>query len=185
MLYISLIILYVAAIFISLILFHYFQLFRSKEQYTKEELKNVIPSIPRYWDSLLQRYSISGFVFSLLAATIPGLLIPFISLGWFFQSAIIFILLFIILPYVRGYMENIRVTAPADYGDVISNIFIRYTDVILYGFGAGTLSSITYLWTTHRELSFLWYIINAAVILIIMIKLLINVSSIKDEKNNF
>lgn len=185
MLYISLLILYAAAIFISLILFHYFQLFRSKEQYTRDELKNVIPSIPKYWDSLLQRYSISGFAFYLLVSTILGLLIPFISLGWFLQSSIIFVILFLVLPYVKRYMENIRVTAPADYGDILSNIFIRYTEVILYGFGAGTFSSITYLWSTHKELSFFWYIINAAVILILMVKLLIDVSSIKHEKNNF
>src|SRR6056297_661362 len=185
MLYISLLILYAAAIFITLLVFHYFQLFRSKEQYTRDELKNVIPSIPRYWDSLLQRYYLPGFIFSLVVSSVLGLLFPSIALNWFFQSAIIFIVLFIVLPYVKSYRENIMVTSSDNIGDIFSNVFTRYTEVILFGFGAGTFSSMTYQWTSHKELSFLWFLVNAAAILIIMVKILVDVSSIKEEKNNF
>ncbi|HOJ27549.1 MAG TPA: hypothetical protein PL059_00590 [Spirochaetota bacterium] len=148
------------------IVYEYYKLFNSKDEYTKQELKQVVFLIPDHWIPLLSKFRL--YPVYALTSLVFGILIPLLSTNWFFQSSVLCILLFIILPQIRRSYEPMKVTVSDSFVDTVATALSEYYEIILFFFSTGTLSSLTYTWVTEKELSFLWFMVNAIIICIIM-----------------
>lgn len=161
-----------------IIIYEYYMLFSSKDEYTKQELKGVITGIPDHWMPLLSQFRL--FPIYALTSLIVGILIPLLSYNWFFQSSIFSILLFIILPQVRRSYEPMKVTITDSIWDTIAAALSEYHEIMIVFFSIGTVASLTYCWIANRELSFLWFFVNAIIICVIIFFILVSI----DKENN-
>ncbi len=151
---------------IIVIMYEYYKLFNSKDEYTKQELKQVIFLIPDHWLPLLSKFRLYP-VYALLSLVF-GILIPLLSTNWFFQSSVFCILLFIILPQIRRSYKPMEVTVSDSFYDAVAAAISHYYEIIIFFYSSGTLSSLTFTWITEKDLSFLWFLFNAIIIYSIM-----------------
>ena len=162
------------------IVYEYYKLFNSKDEYTKQELKQVVFLIPDRWIPLLSKFRL--YPIYTLVSLIIGILIPLLSTNWFFQSSVFCILFFIILPQIHRTYEPMKVTVSDSFIDTVAAAISEYYEIILFFFSTGTLSSLTYTWVTEKELSFLWFLFNAIIICAIMFFMLASID--KNDKGN-
>ncbi len=152
------------------IVYEYYKLFNAKDEYTKQELQQVVFLIPDHWIPLLSKFRLYP-VYALVSLVI-GILIPLLSTNWFFQSSVFCIILFIILPQIRRSYEPMKVTVSDSFIDTLASAISEYYEIILFFFSIGTLSSLTYTWVTEKELSFLWFMFNVIIISAIILFML-------------
>lgn len=148
------------------IIYEYYKLFNAKDEYTKQELKQVVFLIPEHWIPLLSKFRL--YPIYALVSLIFGILIPLLSTNWFFQSSVFCIILFIVLPQIRHSYEPMKVTVSDSFLDTVAAALSQYYEIILFFFATGTLASMTYTWVTEKELSFLWFMFNIIIICAIM-----------------
>lgn len=165
LLYLILIYLFFAAFLFTVT--YYADLISSKEQYTREEISNILPFITESWQKLSDKYPMPGLTLALFFPSFLGLLIPFISASWFFNSSILFVVLYVVLPVMKERFESVRVSASEYYADAISNFISKYARIVLIGFGTATGASLMYNWAHKKELGFIWFIFNLAVIVVL------------------
>ncbi|TAL36437.1 MAG: hypothetical protein EPN93_08415 [Spirochaetes bacterium] len=165
--------LYILAVYMFFMFFlltvnYYIHLLSSKDQYTREELSNILPYISGYLAMLGEKYHQTGFMLALLPASLVGLLIPQISDHWFFSSAILFVIAYLLLPVLKERFESTRVMASDSHADDILNFLARHAGVLVIGLGGGMGSSLMYTWARDKELGFLWFILNLSVLIVLM-----------------
>lgn len=138
---------------------HYGQLWRQKENYSRDDLKNFQPAFIQPYVRIKEKFSVTAFWISIFLSSLFGMAIPGITLNWFVNSIILYVVTFFLFPItvdkweIDGFThENPRVIQLVDF-------FKKYHWVINYGFGAGMVSSISFLWIYHKT-SFLWFILN-------------------------
>jgi hypothetical protein len=165
-LYVTLV--YLFFLFFLLVINYYVHLISTKDQYTKEELSNIMPYLSDSWKTMNERYSSSGLITSFIFSSLVGLLIPFLSIHWFFNSSILVCIFFLVFPVVKERLDSMKVSSTGSYSVDIQNYFAYYAGVILLGFGTGTGGSLMYNWANHREMSFLWFMLNLAVVVVLM-----------------
>ncbi len=146
---------------------YYADLISSKEQYTREEISNIIPFIAETGQKIIEKYPLPGLGLAIFFPSLLGLLMPFISNGWFLNSAFLFVCLYILLPIAKERFDSTRVSASEYYADEIANYISKYAGMILFGFGAGTGTGLMYTWAHEKELGFLWFIFNLIVIVVL------------------
>ncbi|HOE21543.1 MAG TPA: hypothetical protein PKJ69_11355, partial [Spirochaetota bacterium] len=88
--------------------------------------------------------------------------------------------LFIILPQVRRSYEPVKVTITDSIWDIIAAALSEYHEIMIVFFSTGTVASLTYCWIANRELSFLWFFVNAIIICVIIFFTLVSI----DKENN-
>jgi predicted ABC-type exoprotein transport system permease subunit len=154
-------ILYLAFILVGV---YYFNLITQKEQYTRDELKNVIPFFKESWKKVSSDYPASLFLSILVISAFFGVVIPMIFRHWVTNSSIFFVILFFILPLVKKYLEKSQVAESKSYSDNLSNLFIRYMDIIITGFGTGLGSALIYNWRDLPEIYSPFFLINIIII---------------------
>jgi predicted ABC-type exoprotein transport system permease subunit len=147
---------------------YYFNLITLKEQYTRDELKNVLPFFKESWKKVSLSYPVSLFLSILVISTFFGVVIPMIFRHWVTNSSIFFVILFFILPFVKKYLEKSQVAESKSYSDNLSNLFIRYMDVIIIGFGTGLGSALIYNWRDLPEIYSPFFLINIIIISIFL-----------------
>jgi hypothetical protein len=149
-------------VYLSLLVFgsYYVDLYISKDQFTKEELKNVLPYLSKLLNKIINSYSIPLFLAILLVSSIIGIALPLLSDHWFLNSSIIFLVMFFTFPVAKKNFEKTQVTIGGNMSDTVTNIFTRYYNVILVGFGNGTATGIMYNWGVYKSVHFLWFLIN-------------------------
>lgn len=160
------------------IVYEYYKLFNSKDEYTKQELKQVLFFIPNRWIPLVSKFRL--YPIYALVSLIIGILIPLLSTNWFFQSSVFCILFFIILPQIHRTYEPMKVTVSDSFIDTVAAAISEYYEIILFFFSTGTLSSLTYAWVTEKNLSFFWFMLNAIITCTIMFFMLASID--KDDK---
>jgi hypothetical protein len=96
-----------------------------------------------------------------------SVLITMLSEHWFLNSAILYVILFFIFPFAKKNFSKVMVTTGGSYSDTIINIFLKYYNFILIGFGTGTGTGLMYNWGVYRAVPFLWFLINFIVISIL------------------
>jgi TM2 domain-containing membrane protein YozV len=171
MAFLYIIIIYMCFVFFLVSVSYYVTLFSQKEQYTREEISNVLPYIFESWRKLGAKYPVTGLLLALLVSSFIGLLVPFISSHWSINSAVFYGLFYAVFPILKERFDSTRVSSSPYYRDDISNAFSRYAGIILFGFGAGTGTSLMYNWAHNKELGFLWFILNLAVITVLEVRL--------------
>jgi hypothetical protein len=160
----------VYAVYTALILIanYYINLFSEKEEYTREEIKNIFPHITFCIEKIGSRYSFSTMILCLAISSLIGMLFPLSSSHWFIQSAVLFTIIFFMFPIIKKNIEETRVNSSDSYSDSFANFFAKHTDIISFGFGMGFGSSFMYVWASNKELSFLWFILNIVIISIML-----------------
>lgn len=139
---------------------YYINLLMTKDQYTRDELKSIIPYLSQYWRRISGGHSVLLVLIVFLGCSLLGALLPMLSDGWFLNSSILFLVLFIIFPMMKGSLERAQVTTGGDFSDVVENIFLKYYHFIIIGFGCGTATSLMYNWGAREVIHFAWFLIN-------------------------
>jgi hypothetical protein len=151
---------------------YYVNLYLSKDQFTKDELKDIVPYLTKLWSRINNIYSMSIMMICIGAASLIGVLLPMLSQHWFLNSAIIFIVMFFTFPLAKKNFDIARITTGGSFSDTAMSIFVKYHSFILIGFGTGTATGIMYNWGVSKEINFLWFLVNL-IVLTIMIGMVI------------
>jgi len=151
---------------------YYVNLISSKDQYTREEISNILPFVAETWQKVYSRYPSPMLFLMLLGSSFIGLLIPFLSSHWFFNSAVFFVVLYLVAPLAKERVDSVKVSNSDEIKDDLTNLFSRFTYIIVLGFGLGTATSLMYNWAQEKELSFLWFLLNLAAIVLLEVHMM-------------
>lgn len=154
---IELIIIYLVYLLLLILGSYYVNLYISKDQFTKDELKDVLPYLARLWGKIINNHSISVLIAVFIISAIIGMALPLLTDHWFLNSSIIFLVMFFSFPVAKKNFDKTQVTTGGTMSDTVINIFSRYYNVILIGFGNGTATGLMY---NYKILNFIWFIIN-------------------------
>ena len=172
---IELILIYITYLIILILGSYYVNLYLSKDQFTKEELRNIFPFLAQFWNRILSNFSIFLVAIILFISSLVGILIIMLSEHWFLNSAIIFIIVFFTFPLAKKNFAKVMVTTGGGFSDTVINIFSKYYNFILLGFGTGTGAGLMYNWGVYKTVPFLWFLINFTVISILLGMVVYNV----------
>ncbi len=161
---IELLLLYFAYLAVLILGSYYVDLYVSKDQFTKEEIKNIMPYIGRFRTTVMAKYAPHMLFIILIFSSILGLVFPFLSDNWFLNSSIIFIVIYFTFPLAKRNFDNAKVTTGGNFSDTVINIFAAYYNIIIIGFGAGTATAIMYNWGANKAIHFMWFLINFIII---------------------
>jgi hypothetical protein len=156
---------------------YYVNLYITRDQFSKEDLKNVFPYISDLWSGITSNNSLAALLGILIASSFVGILITMITRNWFLNSSIIFVILFLTFPLAKKSFEKARVTTGGGFGDRTVEVFAKYDSFILIGYGAGTGTALMYNWGVYKAVPFLWFLINFIVITILLGMVIKNVAN--------
>jgi hypothetical protein len=159
---IEIVLIYVAYLILLILGSYYVDLYLSKDQFTKNELKDIMPYLKESLNRVLRTYSI------LVISSAIGIALPMLSQHWFLNSAILFLVMFFTFPLAKKNLEKAKVTTGGNLSDTAMNIFTEYDNIILTGFGAGTATGLMYNWGVYKAIHFLWFLINFIVLSILV-----------------
>lgn len=163
MLYINLLISFLFYAFVVLALNYYISLFLTKDQFTKEELKNIKPFFTHIWTVMTTMYPASAFLAAFISSSIVGIIFPRIIIYWLFSSILPFALVYISFPYISKHFQETKVAESEGLKDKFANIFIKYQQIFVFGFGLGSLASFSVNWLSDPKMySFLLFAANIA-----------------------
>jgi len=157
---IEIIIILLIYITLMIVALYYYDLFQSKDMYSKDELKNILPYFKIIFDHISTEYSISMVILVFIIASIVGLLPLLLITHWIVNSALLGVILYLITPYIKSRFEETQVTVTESYADSAVALFIRYGYIIIVGFSAGMASAIIYNWAVFKLIHFLWLLPN-------------------------
>lgn len=154
---IELLIIYLVYLLLLILGSYYVNLYISKDQFTKDELKNILPYLSQLWSKIINNHSTPILVATFIISATIGIALPLLSDHWFLNSSIIFLVMFFSFPVAKKNFDKTQITTGGSFSDTIINIFCRYYNVILIGFGNGTATGLMY---NFKTLHFLWFLIN-------------------------
>ncbi len=164
----ELILIFIIYLFIIITGYYYIDLIITRDEFTKNDLKSIGPYYKKIWSNIQERFSLPVMFLFLAGSALIGLLIPLFTYNWFVNSSIIFAVVFVVLPITKKYFEESQVTATENALDTSANIFIKYAEIIVFGFGAGTAATVMYNWGSSREINFIWFLINIIIITVLL-----------------
>ena len=97
----ELLLLYIFYVFGVVSVTYYINLFVTQEQYTRTELKSIGPWFKLVASSLSSMHTIPMVLIALLGSSFVAILLQYITYHWIVNSAIIFLIIFFILPYLK------------------------------------------------------------------------------------
>jgi len=154
---IELLIIYLVYLMLLIMGSYYVNLYISKDQFTKDELKNILPYLAQLWNKIINNHSAPLLIAAFAISAIIGIALPLLSDIWFLNSSIIFLVMFFTFPVAKKNFDKTQVTTGGALSDTIINIFCRYYNIILIGFGNGTATGLMY---NYKSIHFLWFLIN-------------------------
>ncbi len=157
---IEILLIYIVYLVIVILSSYYVNLYISKDQFTKDELKEILPYLSKFWTRITGNYSILILGIVIIVSSFLGIIIPMLSNNWFFNSSILFVIMYLTFPLAKRNFDKAKVTTGGDISDTIVNIFAKYYTIILIGFGTGTATALMYNWGAYRIIHFLWFVIN-------------------------
>jgi hypothetical protein len=157
---IEIVLIYVAYLILLILGSYYVDLYLSKDQFTKNELKDIMPYLKESLNRVLRTYSMPLLAVILVISSAIGIALPMLSQHWFLNSAILFLVMFFTFPLAKKNLEKAKVTTGGNLSDTAMNIFTEYDNIILTGFGAGTATGLMYNWGVYKAIHFLWFLIN-------------------------
>jgi hypothetical protein len=165
---IEIILIYIVYLMLLTLGSYYVNLYLTQDQFTKEELKNVIPYLIKLRDSIANNYSMTILAVILIVSSLVGIALTMVTEYWLLNSAIIFAVMFFIFPLVKKNFDKAMVTTGGNLSDTAMNMFLKYYNFILIGFGTGTASAILYNWGAFKSIHFLWFLINIIALTILL-----------------
>jgi uncharacterized membrane protein YfcA len=140
---------------------YYISLFLTKEQYTKEELKNIKPHFSITWTKINSQYNTFGVIICLFTSSLIGIYLPRILNYRFFNSIFPLVIIYFSFPYLTRHLQNKQVSESEDSSDIFAGLFIEYNQLIVLGFGLGLMSFFSINWLANPQMySFLLFAAN-------------------------
>lgn len=164
----NILIVYAVYLVIVFIIAYYVELFRSKSEYTRQELTDLKPLAGTVKKKMEMKYSPLLVVIIMLIASIIGLLFSHIE-HWIFQSALVAVALFFVIPLAQKYIMDRMVIASDSSMDTFANIFAKYCNFIILGYGTGYGAGLMYYWSMTREMLFIWFALNILVVTVLLV----------------
>lgn len=164
----NILIVYAVYLVLVFVIAHYAGIFSSKSEYTRDELTDLKPLAGTVKKKLEMKYSPVFVIIIMLIASIIGMLFSHIE-HWIFQSALVVVLLFIIIPVVQKYIMDRMVVASDSSMDTFANIFAKYCNFIILGYGTGYGAGLMYYWSMTREMLFIWFALNIVVVTVLLV----------------
>lgn len=150
---------------LSMIFFlYYYKLFKSKDSYSRDELKNSVPFIGQFFSIVFAEYSSSMVMLIFFISALIGLLPLLLISHWIINSALISCILHFAAPVLKNRYEETQVTVTDNYADSAISIFMRYSYIITVGISVGIASALIYNWAVFKLIHFLWFFINIAIV---------------------
>jgi len=157
---------------LSFIITYYFNLFISKNEYTRNDISNIIPQLGEMLNKISSNYPLFRLtVIVLLSAFIAIIILSFFT-NWIINSALMPAIIFYSGPKLAMYFEETRVTIYNNFTDIIETIYSRYYRYIIAGFLAGFGSKLIDNWLNIGIISFYWFIVNFLINTILLIFIL-------------
>lgn len=157
---------------ISFILTYYFNLFISKNEYTRQEISDILPQLGNMLKKITSNYPVLRLTGIILVSAFIAIIILTIFSNWIINSAIIPLIIYFSGPKLAMYFEETRVTISNNYADLLETIYSRYYRYIMAGFLAGFGTKLIDNWINAGAISFYWFIlnfvINTALIILIL-----------------
>jgi len=157
---------------ISFILTYYFNLFTSKNEYTRQELSDILPQLGVMIKKITSNYSVVSLISILLLSAFIAIIILSIFSNWLINSAIIPLIIYFTGPKMAIYFEETRVTVSNNYADMLETVYSRYYRYIMAGFNAGFSTKLIDNWINAGAFSFYWFIINFVIITVLILLIL-------------
>ena len=162
-----------------LLINYYIFLVRSKETYSRSEIINPLPIFNILKHQIVDRFPVFQFTMTLAISAFAGIIVAQIN-HWFANSAVIPVIMFFVFPLVKKYFDEQRVLEYSSYGDMLKNVFIRMNEIIFYAYSFGAAASIIHTWGALREIPFIYFVANIAVIAVLITITIQN--NIKDKE---
>jgi len=150
---------------ISLILTYYFNLLKSKNSYSANELTDIIPQFHDMIKALIDKYSFFYFIIFFLVSYFISFFLLTNFKNLIINSAILPLILYFTVPRVAMYFEQTKVIISENEIDIIEALFLKYYNCILIGFFCGYSVKLIDNWFFLTILPFYWFIFNFFVIL--------------------
>jgi len=148
---------------ISFVLTYYLHLFTSKNEYSRQELSDILPQLGNMLKKITSNYPVLRLTGIILLSAIIAIIILSIFTNWIINSAIIPLVIYFTGPKLAVYFEETRVTISNNYADILEVIYSRYYRYIMAGFMAGFGTKLIDDWINVGAISFYWFIINFAI----------------------
>jgi len=165
---IELILLFITYLAVLILGTYYINLYISQDHFTKEELKNIFPYLANLWSSVTNNNSIPLLLGIIVIFSFLGVLVTMLSDHWFLNSSIIFTIMYLTFPLARKSFDKAKVTTGGGFADTAIDLFLKYYNFILIGYGTGTGTALMYNWGVYKSVPFLWFLINFIVISILL-----------------
>ncbi len=165
---IELLLIYIVYLILVIVGTYYVTLFIKQENYSRDDFKKVSPWFSMVWSKLTIHSPLPIFFIVLIVSSLLGIMIPIVIKHWITSSTIIFAAIFLLLPLLKNNISKTMVSSSAEYSDNAMNMLVRYSDIIIFGFGLGTATMLLYNWGSQKLISFLWFLPNFIVISILL-----------------
>ena len=159
---------YAVYLFIILVIAYHAGLLSAKTEYTRQELTDMAPLLNTVRGKLTMKYSPSFVIILMLISSLIGILFSDLP-HWFFQSALLTIVFFIVLPVLQKHFQDRMVIASSEVSDTAANIFAKYCEFIILGYGTGFGAGFMYYWNATHDMFFLWFAVNIVLVTALMV----------------
>ena len=160
-------IIYIVFIFIIVAASYYIDLFMKKDEFTKNDIKSLMPHFNAMWSRYSQKYPPVTFLVVFIVSSFLSILLTLSTSNIIMNSAILFIMLYFFLPVISNNIEKSRVIESDNYSDYAANIIVKFNDVIVLGYAAGSGAALVFSWGALRHISFFWFILNLVIVIIL------------------
>ncbi len=168
----KIIIIFTVYLFISFILTYYFHLFSTNNEFSRQQLSDIIPQLGNMLKKITSNYPVLRLTGIILLSAFIAIIILTIFKNWVINSALIPLIIYYTGPRLAIYFEETRVTITNSYGDILETVYSRYYRYIIIGFLGGFGTKLIDNWINIGSISFFWFIIsfiiNTALIILIL-----------------
>lgn len=147
---------------------YYIDLFKSKENYTKSELTDILPYVKAVSGNIFKKYNFIGFIGSAFIGSLPAYFLTKGINHWFTNSAIIFAILFAIIGFSAKYFENNENRESGSLLNSVLEFIFAHRKVILFFYGLISTTVFTFNRISSHSILFIFFIINIAVSIVLM-----------------
>lgn len=147
---------------------YYANLYLTKDQFSKDDLKEIMPYVKDSWAIISRKYSMPVLSVIFFVSSIIGIALTMLSHNWFLNSAILLLVMFFTFPLAKKNVEKAGVTTGGNFSDMALTLFAQYDNIILTGFGAGTATGLMYNWGAYNAIHFFWFLVNLIALSIIV-----------------
>ncbi len=162
--FIQILVIYILFTLLIIIGSYYADLFASKDEYTKEDFKMILPSIMTMARRIQGGYTVTVFI----VTSVIGMAVPLLSANIVVNSSLLFLVVYLLLPLVKKQLDKAKVINTESYSEKFLNNLMSISDVLIIAFGFGTGTGLIYSWSVLNTIPFLWFLLHLSIIILLL-----------------